>query len=209
MDAFAKERWCISVIDRYALSRESLGLLLSRALPATIVLELTTVNELIQGDAEVTGLNLILYSLRPPYIAGLDVLQELRKHLPKVPVIVLSDTAESNVSLVARERGAFALFHTADDTEDVLAVIRHAIAGRPGFPRDQPRLAGHNKAVHFSPRQTEVLDLLCNGLSNKEIAAILAMSDNTVRTHISAIFNILGARNRTEAVILGRDFVRA
>lgn len=191
------------VIEEHALSRESIGLLLSRALPEAVVLEVSSVKDGLLVDA--CGVSLILFGLRPPYMKRLDTILELRRRLPLAPLIVLSHTEDIKIAALARARGACGLLHTSDDTEDLLAVIRRALVGKSGFPGARDEF--ERTTLRLSPRQTEVFNLLSLGKSNKEISAALSVSGNTVRTHIAAIFNILGVSNRTEAVIQGRDWV--
>jgi DNA-binding CsgD family transcriptional regulator len=69
------------------------------------------------------------------------------------------------------------------------------------FERDNVRLA----ELGITPRELEVLELMADGLSNKEIAARVFVSENTVKTHASRVFEKLGARRRTQAVQLGKQ----
>ncbi len=200
----ANKRPCILVVDEHALSREAICVLLSRILPDARVFEIC-------GGAEDCGfepacVDLVLFGLRPPYLRGLSALLTLRGRFPATPVVLLSDAVDAAVIVMARARGASGLFHTSGSAEDLLEAIRQALNGKPEFP-PAPQARLDHPDYRFSPRQVEVLDLLCKGKSNKEIGALLHMSGNTVRTHVAAIFNILGVRNRTEAVILGRSLI--
>jgi len=69
------------------------------------------------------------------------------------------------------------------------------------FVRDQARL----EALGLTPRELEILELIAAGLSNKEIGARVHVSENTVKTHSSRVFDKLGARRRTQAVRLARE----
>lgn len=68
------------------------------------------------------------------------------------------------------------------------------------FVRDEKRL----ESLGITPRELEILELMAEGLSNREIAARLFVSENTVKTHSSRVFDKLGARRRTQAVQLGK-----
>lgn len=70
-----------------------------------------------------------------------------------------------------------------------------------GFVRDEQKL----EALGITPRELEILELIAEGLSNKEIAARVFVSENTVKTHSSRVFDKLGARRRTQAVQLGKE----
>jgi NarL family two-component system response regulator LiaR len=76
------------------------------------------------------------------------------------------------------------------------------VAAPVNFVRDQNRLA----SLGITPRELEILTLIAEGLSNREIADRLHVSENTVKTHSSRVFDKLGARRRTQAVQLGKEF---
>jgi NarL family two-component system response regulator LiaR len=69
------------------------------------------------------------------------------------------------------------------------------------FVRDEQKL----ETLGITPRELEILELIAQGLSNKEIAARVFVSENTVKTHSSRVFDKLGARRRTQAVQLGKE----
>jgi ATP/maltotriose-dependent transcriptional regulator MalT len=81
-------------------------------------------------------------------------------------------------------------------------VVREVLVPAPAeFIRDQARLA----SLGITPRELEILELIAQGLSNKEIAERVFVSENTVKTHSSRVFDKLGARRRTQAVQLGKE----
>ncbi|MDB5977086.1 MAG: regulatory protein LuxR [Nevskia sp.] len=81
-------------------------------------------------------------------------------------------------------------------------VVREVPVPAPAaFVRDESRLS----ALGITPRELEVLELIAAGLSNKEVAARLFVSENTVKTHSSRVFDKLGAMRRTQAVQLGKE----
>lgn len=85
-------------------------------------------------------------------------------------------------------------------TESV--VVREVMVPAPlNFVRDQSKL----ESLGITPRELEILELIAEGLSNKEIAARVYVSENTVKTHSSRVFDKLGARRRTQAVQLGKE----
>ena len=81
-------------------------------------------------------------------------------------------------------------------------IVREVVVGAPAeFVRDQ----GKVESLGITPRELEILELIAAGLSNKEIAARVYVSENTVKTHSSRVFDKLGARRRTQAVQRGRE----
>ena len=81
-------------------------------------------------------------------------------------------------------------------------VVREVLVPAPAtFVRDESRV----ESLGITPRELEILELIAAGLSNKEIAARVYVSENTVKTHSSRVFDKLGARRRTQAVQLGKE----
>lgn len=74
-------------------------------------------------------------------------------------------------------------------------------AGEPFLPDEKKR-----EDLRITPRELEILELIARGMSNREIAGKLFVSENTVKTHSSRVFDKLGARRRTQAVQLGKEF---
>ncbi|MFI5206960.1 MAG: response regulator transcription factor [Gemmatimonadales bacterium] len=81
-------------------------------------------------------------------------------------------------------------------------VVREVMLAAPvDFVRDEDKL----ESLGITPRELEILELIAAGLSNKEIAERVHVSENTVKTHSSRVFDKLGARRRTQAVQLGKE----
>ena len=81
-------------------------------------------------------------------------------------------------------------------------LVKEVLVPAPAsFVRDEQKL----EALGITPRELEILELIAQGLSNKEIAARVFVSENTVKTHSSRVFDKLGARRRTQAVQLGKE----
>jgi ATP/maltotriose-dependent transcriptional regulator MalT len=85
---------------------------------------------------------------------------------------------------------------------EVVVVREVPVPAAVSFVRDQVKL----ESLGITPRELEILELIAEGLSNKEIAARVFVSENTVKTHSSRVFDKLGARRRTQAVQLGKAF---
>jgi DNA-binding CsgD family transcriptional regulator len=85
--------------------------------------------------------------------------------------------------------------------KEILIPANEVAAYAPFIPNQQKRVD-----LSITPRELEVLELIARGMSNREIAAKLYVSENTVKTHSSRVFDKLGARRRTQAVQLGKQF---
>ena len=86
--------------------------------------------------------------------------------------------------------------------EKETVVVREVLVPAPvGFVRDEVKL----ESLGITPRELEILELIAQGLSNKEIADRVFVSENTIKTHSSRVFDKLGAKRRTQAVQLGKE----
>ena len=86
-------------------------------------------------------------------------------------------------------------------TTETVVVQEVMVPAPSAFVRDQVKLA----SLGITPRELEILELIAQGLSNKEIADRVFVSENTVKTHSSRVFDKLGAKRRTQAVQMGKE----
>ena len=102
---------------------------------------------------------------------------------------------------MALEAGALAYLVKTVDHEELVDTIRKAAAGRRHVPPElAARLAARSPRSHLSPRELEVLKLMIQGKRNREIALHLAITEGTVKIHVSNVLAKLGVTDRTEAV---------
>ena len=115
--------------------------------------------------------------------------------------LVVAHSVEIYGALVAAVFAAFGIWLGLKLTRHKV-VVREVLVPAPiDFVRDQAKA----DSLGLTPRELEILELIAAGLSNKEIAARVFVSENTVKTHSSRVFDKLGARRRTQAVQLGKD----
>jgi DNA-binding NarL/FixJ family response regulator len=135
----------------------------------------------------------------------------LRTVLPDVPCIVLSDKAEPDEAVAAARMGLNAFISTSVEPHVALQTFTLVLNGGTYFPRDallrawelQPGTANEIEEIDgLTPRQSQVLQRLRLGRSNKRIARDLSVQESTVKVHVRDIMRKLGARNRTEAALL-------
>ncbi|MDH5516345.1 MAG: response regulator transcription factor [Gammaproteobacteria bacterium] len=150
--------------------------------------------------------DLLLLDLNLPGISGLDGLQQLRHSLPATPIILLSASEDRNKVMSAIELGAKGYIAKSSPPDIIISALQLVLSGGVYLPmaildsvNSQRQKTSNAEGQVLTPRQVDVLCLLAEGDSNKRIATKLAMAENTVRVHVSAILRFLGVSNRTEA----------
>ena len=161
----------------------------------------------------------MLLDLRMPMVSGLQVLEALgaRGALPPTLIVTTFEAAEELVK--AAERGARGYLRKDVTLERLMGAIRSLASGGTAFhPALSERLGRVRPAAKpapaedavpaaeaLTPREREVLRLLAAGLSNREIATVLASAEGTVKHHVSSVIAKLAARDRTQAVLLALE----
>lgn len=192
----------ILIVDDHALVRAGIVLLLSRLGPECEAVEVAGVEEaLALGSAVSPPFDLVLLDLNLQGMKGLDGLRDIRQAFPAAAVVILSGVDSQEAMREARAKGALGYIVKAVSADAMLDALRQVLEGQPCFPSID---AASGAQAKLTPRQREILRLLCEGRANKEIALELGMSDNTVRSHLTFIFRELGAHTRTEVAFAAR-----
>jgi DNA-binding NarL/FixJ family response regulator len=144
--------------------------------------------------------DVVLMDIGMPVLDGVGATRLIVDHDPQVRVVVLTGSADDRVS-EALEAGACAVVLKDAEVEVLLEAIRRA-AGDRGFARPRPPAAPRDG---LSPREREVLRLLAVGRSNREIARTLGITERTVKAHLHRVFRVLGATDRVQAALRGRE----
>jgi two-component system NarL family response regulator len=146
--------------------------------------------------------DVVLMDLRLPGMGGVEAILAIRKEFPQARVIVLTtfDTDEDIYRAIQSGAKSFLLKDTPDD--ELAATIRAVYAGAQKLPpKVAGRLAARQQRAELSHRELEVLRLLVKGRSNKEIAATMFVSEDTVKAHLKTLFVKLRVQDRTQAAI--------
>ena len=199
----------ILLIDDHALFRSGMHLVLKAALPHAEVLEAASLEQAVHEP--VGPPTLVLLDIQLQGVNGLEGLGLLKQRWPTVPVIMLSSALEPETVRLALSRGAAAFVSKADTAGKIIDVIEQTLNGSlpapaSANPNDMSAGLTQNLAAkpRLTPRQCEVLDLLCEGLSNKVIARRLNLSEFTVRGHVQALLGLLGVSSRSQALVAAR-----
>lgn len=189
----------ILLVDDHSLFRCGLRMVLSAAIPDLEVSEVASLEEAMRTSAIEPAL--VLLDIQLHGLNGLDGIALIKRRWPQAAVIILSSEVAPQKISMAIERGAAAFVSKADPADKILAVIAQVRRGLPVNADQQP--AQHSALL--TPRQSEVLDLMCQGLSNKVIGRRLNLSENTVRGHVQAVLAALQVSSRSEAGFAARQ----
>ena len=160
---------------------------------------------------QLSDARLILLDIQLPAMSGLEGLHLLRRACPQARIVLVSASMAPDAVHEARSRGADGFLPKSASADDILQAITLALAGQPCFPTSnnhyaalQPSGDAAAPAPVLTARQLDVLALLCLGKPNKVIARDLALSENTVRVHVAAIFAQLGVNSRSMALLMAQ-----
>jgi DNA-binding NarL/FixJ family response regulator len=141
---------------------------------------------------------LLLVDQRLPDLVGTELVRELRRRNVPVPAVLMTANAERGFNEAARDAGAQGTVLKSGKAEELISTLGTVAAGRPSFDGRHPKREPGRGAL--SPREREVLRLVADGSTNRDIAEALSIGDETVKTLMSRAFAKLGVRKRAEAV---------
>lgn len=196
----------VVLVDDHELIRHGLRRAFERAGDFVVVGEAGSVSE---GAAVVAREqpDVLVTDVRLPDGSGIDLAASTRSGSPSIGIVVLTMYSGDEHLLGALEAGASAFVNKDAPSDDVVAAARHAVAQPRSFAAEdlagamQRRMAVP-KGPSLSPRESEVLHLLAEGLSAGQIGRRLFISESTIKTHIGKIYDKLGATNRAQAVMI-------
>lgn len=148
--------------------------------------------------------DITLMDLQMPEMSGLDAIITIRGEFPDARIIVLTTYAGDAQALRALQAGARAYLLKDALHKELLDTIRAVHAGRKSLSAEVSfQLAEHATDEALTPTEVRVLRLIAAGNANKEIAAQLAISEDTVKGQVRNILSKLGAKDRTHAAMIG------
>ncbi len=198
----------VLIIDDHALFRTGLQLILSQIQSKYVTLEASSIME--AAEFSESDVDAIFLDIQMPGLNGLEGLKVIQNRFPEVPIVIISASDAVADQQIAFERGARGFLHKSSSADDIFSCLETVLGGRSSnselnFKYQQNNSETETVRQELTPRQLEVLAMLCEGKSNKLIARDLGMAENTVRVHVSAILSILNASSRTEASLIAQQ----
>jgi DNA-binding NarL/FixJ family response regulator len=193
----------ILAVDDHPVVRQGIAGLVAVHSDMSLVAEASNGREAIQ-QFRAHHPDITLMDLQMPEMGGLDALIVIRGEFPEARIIVLTTYTGDAQILRALKAGARAYLLKNSLHKELLETIRAVHAGKKTVsPEVSFQLAEHATDEALSPAEVRVLRLIAEGNANKEIAAHLSVSEETVKSQVRNILSKLGANDRTHAAMIG------
>jgi len=192
----------VLLADDHRVLREGLAMLIESAPDMRVVAQAGDGSEAV-AQFKIHHPDVVLLDLRMPGMDGIQAMEEIRRQSPEARFIFLTAFDGDEDIFRSFRAGAFAYLLKSGSREDLFHCIRAVYAGETCIPPPvASKLAIRVARPELSQRQMEVLHLMSEGLSNKEIGARLNVTEGTVKSHVNQVLEKLGASSRMEAVAL-------
>lgn len=196
----------VLIVDDHSVVREGLRMFLARDSELEIVGEAADGAQAVQLTLQLRP-NVVIMDLIMPVMNGVAAIKAIRSQLPETQVIALTSVLESDSVVEAIRAGAIGYLLKDTGAVELRRVIKAAAAGHLQL---SPQASGHllnamrtpeQQPVTLTPREMDVLRLIVEGQSNKEIARNLNLTEETVKSHVRHILNKLDVQSRTQAAM--------
>ncbi|MGR3275419.1 response regulator [Acaryochloris marina NIES-2412] len=202
----------VMLVDDQGIVREGLSSLLNTKPDLEVVGEAENGQVAIEKALEIQP-DIILMDMRMPVMDGVAATQAIRQQAPQINILVLTTFDDEDYVSQAMRLGAkgYLLKDTPSDelAEAIRAVHKGYTHFGPGLFEKMitatPTVEEPPELAELTPRETEVLALIAEGQSNREIAEALYISERTVKNHVNSILKRLNLRDRTQAAILATN----
>lgn len=187
----------IFVIDDHPLMRDAVVMLIRRLRSQDTVIELDRLDAVMPAAQQHGAPELVCLDLKLPDAIGVSGVRELKQQFPEAPLIVLSAAPAEEFEDLAIEAGADAYIQKSAGATEIANVLRVFLSGElepyPAVPTEK-----------LSKRQKQLLVMIDTGMSNRDIAEELQISEHTVKVHLWRLFKRLNVKNRSQASHLAR-----
>jgi DNA-binding NarL/FixJ family response regulator len=207
----------VALVDDQAIIRAGLARILAPADGFDVIAEYADGRQAVQGLPALRP-DVVLMDIRMPVLDGIAATALLRAGDDPLDVLVLTTFGEDDVLWGAIEAGAAGFVLKDTSADDLIAAVRAVAGGGAWFdPAVAPRLLSRYRQVVapaareatrielLTEREHDVLRLMARGATNAEIAAVLSVSEATVKTHVGSIFMKLRVRDRAAAIVFAYD----
>jgi len=202
----------ILIADDHALFRDGLSLHLERLEPQAVIFQAGSFSQVMKIINDEKKLDLIIIDLDMPDMNWETALQEIMNKRGNARVAIISATEDTRSIRKAMEKGISGYIPKRADTKVLTGALKLIMDGGTYLPPsilDNGNINGVNMSSvsrsrngkTLTNRQSQVLELVAQGMSNKQIAYEIGVSEATVKLHINALLRAVGATNRTQAVI--------
>ena len=197
----------VLLADDHALIRDGIRLVLESYTQTVEFIETNNYPDTLESVNNNPDLDLIMIDLFMPGSSGTEGINLIRQSAPCTPIIVLSSSEDIEHVKTALKLGANGYIPKSSSNDIFLSAINLVMAGGIYIPAQVLNETVDTIAAEkpltslLTDRQTQVLKLMAQGKTNKAIAKIMNITDNTVKSHVSIIFTHLNAANRTQAVL--------
>ena len=214
----------ILLADDHPLFRAGLKHLLAGLDEKAHVCEASDLEQALERLSGHASVDLMLVDLIMPGMNGFSGIQRLCEQAPDVPLVVISVKESAEDVRRAMRAGAVGYIPKSSLPDVMIGALRLVLSGGMYLPpnvleglgaesgdggrRRQGEGSESGPLANLTRRQRDVLDLLVEGKSNKDIAGVLGLSPGTVKIHVSSIFKALNVTNRTQAVIMTNELLR-
>jgi DNA-binding NarL/FixJ family response regulator len=187
----------IFVIDDHPLMREAVVMLIRRLSSKASVIELDRLAAVMPAVQEHGTPELICLDLKLPDTNGVSGVRELKQHFPDIPLVVLSASSAQDYEDLSIEAGADAYIQKSAGATEISNMLRV-------FLSEDLQLESLAPTEKLSKRQKQLLVMLDRGMSNRDIAEELQISEHTVKVHLWRLFRRLNVKSRSQASHLAR-----
>ncbi|OUM02431.1 LuxR C-terminal-related transcriptional regulator [Variovorax sp. JS1663] len=185
----------IYVIDDHPLMRDAIVMVLRRLRPAETIVELERLDKLASAVKQHGEPGLFCLDLKLPDVTGVSGVIAVKKIYPDVPVAVYSASPAGDMEEACIEAGADTYIEKSASSAELTAALRGLLMA--DTEAEEPVTAANSK---LSKRQTQLIAMLDQGMSNRDIATELDISEHTVKVHLWRLFRRLGVKSRTQAL---------
>lgn len=186
------------VIDDHPLMREAVVMLLRRLRPGAKVIELERMGGIETAVKQHGAPDLICLDLKLPDTTGTSGVHEIKNRFPQAPLAVLSASPAADAEELCIEAGADIYIEKSAGAVEIGNALRALMAADGGFEELAPTDS------KLSKRQKQLIVMLDRGLSNREIADELGISEHTVKVHLWRLFRRLNVKSRTQTIHYAR-----